>query len=263
MDPYALGLLLGDGCLTTSDDPELYNGGSGAGRGARGRRSPASSCAARAMWTTSFATCEGHRGGVIVANPVTRRSARARPGRHAIERRSSSLTMYLYNSPRTSASGAAGPAGQRWRPVTQSGRTCRIQYTTCSERSRRRHLSRSSLGGVAYSRMRAGSWATPGIRRRSASAPPLGRVRLRYPPAERRSSRSGSSASAIRTGATALAGRCASSTTIEPAARRRRSASRSRRPIPCTSPRTSWSRTTDLMTPSSSSTRRRTPRPSR
>ena len=37
MDPYALGLLLGDGCLTTKTTPTLHDRRSGAGGGARGR----------------------------------------------------------------------------------------------------------------------------------------------------------------------------------------------------------------------------------
>jgi phosphate starvation-inducible PhoH-like protein len=48
-------------------------------------------------------------------------------------------------------------------PVTQRGRTCRIQYTTCSERLRDdvAYLVRS-LGGVAYRRRREAAGRAPG-----------------------------------------------------------------------------------------------------
>src|SRR5206468_3569223 len=48
-------------------------------------------------------------------------------------------------------------------PVTQHGRTCRIQYSTCSEllRDGVAHLVRS-LGGVAYWRRRRANGRAPG-----------------------------------------------------------------------------------------------------
>ena len=70
MDPYALGLLLGDGCLTTSTtpsfttaDPELAVALEAALDGIELRRKSEVDYVLRHT--------AGHRGGVIVANPVT------------------------------------------------------------------------------------------------------------------------------------------------------------------------------------------------
>src|SRR4030095_7798521 len=70
MDPYALGLLLGDGCLTisttpsfTTADPELAVALEGALEGIELRR--------KAEVDYVLRHTAGHRGGVIVANPVT------------------------------------------------------------------------------------------------------------------------------------------------------------------------------------------------
>ncbi|MGH2799811.1 MAG: PhoH family protein, partial [Thermoleophilaceae bacterium] len=70
VDPYALGLLLGDGCLTTSTtpsfataDPELADALEAAPPGIELRRKGAVDYVLRHV--------DGHRGGVIVSNPVT------------------------------------------------------------------------------------------------------------------------------------------------------------------------------------------------
>ena len=103
MDPYALGLLLGDGCITDSTtptfataDPELAD----ALEAALARHRAAS---ARTTTTTSCAIVDGGRGGVLIANPVTARSASsAWPARD--RRPSSCRTIYLLQLAPRSAS---------------------------------------------------------------------------------------------------------------------------------------------------------------
>ncbi len=161
MDPYSLGLLLGDGCLTTSTtpsfssrDPELVTALEDSLDGIELSRTGEVDYVLRNV--------EGHRGGVIVENPVT-----------AILRRlglagTSSATkfvpaQYLYNSPAVRLAVLQGLLDTDGGPVTQNGRTCRIQYTTCSQRLRDDVLFLvRSLGGVAYWSCRPAAGRTPG-----------------------------------------------------------------------------------------------------
>jgi len=123
LDPYRLGLLLGDGCLTT---------------------------------TPSFTTAERElaHGGVIVAKPVTtalrdlglagtRSSATFIPAR------------YLRNTSGIRIAVLQGLLDTDGGPVTQKNGTCGIRYTTCSARLRDdvADLVRS-LGGIAPWRRR-------------------------------------------------------------------------------------------------------------
>jgi phosphate starvation-inducible protein PhoH and related proteins len=167
MDPYALGLLLGDGCLTTSTtpsfttaDPELALALEAALDGIELRRKSAVDYVLRHT--------AGHRGGVIVANPVTvvlrdlglagtRSATKFVPDR------------YLHNSSAVRLAVFQGLLDSDGGPVTQRGRTCRIQYGTSSARLRDDvvFLVRS-LGGVAY-------WRT-----RPAAGRPAGTAQGRY-----------------------------------------------------------------------------------
>src|SRR5439155_12040864 len=113
----------------------------------------------------------GHRGGVIVANPVTatlRKLGLAGTHSHTkfIPR------VYLRNSSNVRIALLQGLLDSDGGPVAQRGRTCRIQYTTCSERLRDdvTHVVRS-LGGVAYSRRRKAEGRAPGIARGRLTAP--------------------------------------------------------------------------------------------
>ena len=164
MDPYALGLLLGDGCLTTSTtpsfttaDPELAVALEAALDGIELRRKSAVDYV--------LPHTAGHRGGVIVANPVTatlrelglagtRSNTKFVPGR------------YLHNSSKVRLGVLQGLLDSDGGPVTQRGRTCRIQYGTSSARLRDDvvFLVRS-LGGVAYWRTRPAAGRVPGYAR--------------------------------------------------------------------------------------------------
>jgi phosphate starvation-inducible PhoH-like protein len=161
MDPYALGLLLGDGCMTisttpsfTTADPELAAALEGALDGIE-------------LWRKTqvdyvLRHTAGHRGGVIVANPVT---VMLRDLGLAGTRSNTKFVpeAYLHNSSDVRLAVLQGLLDTDGGPVTQDGRTCRIQYGTSSERLRDDvvFLVRS-LGGVAYRRTRAAAGRAPG-----------------------------------------------------------------------------------------------------
>jgi phosphate starvation-inducible protein PhoH and related proteins len=164
MDPYALGLLLGDGCLTTSTtpsfttgDPELALALEAALDGIELRR--------KSQVDYVLRHTAGHRGGVIVANPVT---AVLRDLGLAGARSSTKFVPegYLYNSSEVRLAMLQGLLDTDGGPVTQRGRTCRVQYVTCSARLRDDIvLLVRSLGGVAYWRTRAAAGRAPGLAR--------------------------------------------------------------------------------------------------
>jgi phosphate starvation-inducible PhoH-like protein len=161
IDPYALGLLLGDGCITTSTtpsfttrDPELAQALEEALPGIELRRKNEVDYVLRHI--------HGHRGGVIVANPVTVELrelglAGARSSTKWIPDR------YLNNAPDVRLAVLQGLLDTDGGPVTQRDRRCRIQYSTCSKRLADDvvFLVRS-LGGVAYRRRRISKGRPPG-----------------------------------------------------------------------------------------------------
>jgi len=169
MDPYALGLLLGDGCLTGSttpsfstDDPELAEALEGALTGVSLR----------------------HRGGpdyvlnrvkspgdvVTLENPVTRILREL----DLLRTRSNTKFVpddYLHNSAEVRLAVLQGLLDSDGGPVTQADRTCRVQYTTTSILLRDDVISLvQSLGGVAYTRRRAKAGRKPGLAKGRAVA---------------------------------------------------------------------------------------------
>jgi phosphate starvation-inducible protein PhoH and related proteins len=161
MDPYALGLLLGDGCITTSTTPSFST------------KDPELALALE----MSIAGVEvvhrggvdytlkrrgGSRGGVAVANPVT---AVLRELGLAGTRSSTKFVPedYLLNSPEVRLAVLQGLLDTDGGPVTQSRRTCRVQYATTSSRLREdvKFLVRS-LGGIVYERTRSAIGRRPG-----------------------------------------------------------------------------------------------------
>ena len=105
---------------------------------------------------------DGHRGGVIVANPVT---VALRELGLAGTRSATKFVpeQYLRNSSAVRLGVLQGLLDSDGGPVVQRGRTCRIHYTTCSARLRDDvvFLVRS-LGGVAYWRVRPAAGRGPG-----------------------------------------------------------------------------------------------------
>ncbi|NUT43447.1 MAG: phosphate starvation-inducible protein PhoH [Thermoactinospora sp.] len=161
MDPYALGLLLGDGCVTGSttpsyatDDPEL----------------------AQALETALPDVVVRWRGGpdyvlnrvrqpgdqMTITNPVT-----------AVMREleldgCTAATkfvpeVYLHNTADVRLAVLQGLLDSDGGPATQAGRTCRIGFSTISPRLRDDVMFLvQSLGGVAYARTRTTEELTPG-----------------------------------------------------------------------------------------------------
>ncbi|MFE1802490.1 PhoH family protein [Streptomyces sp. NPDC059517] len=161
MDPYALGLLLGDGCLTGSttpsfatEDPEL----------------------AEALEAVLPGVVLRHRGGpdyvlnrvkspgdvITLENPVTRILREL----DLLRSRSHSKFVpddYLHNSADVRLAVLQGLLDSDGGPVVQTDRTCRIQYSTTSILLRDDVIALvQSLGGVAYTRRRAAEGRAPG-----------------------------------------------------------------------------------------------------
>ncbi len=162
MDPYALGLLLGDGCLTMSttpsfatNDPELATALENALEDIEVHRKGS---------TYNYVLRHVHgRRGLALANPVStvlqelelagaRSNTKFIPG------------DYLHNSVAVRLGVLQGLLDSDGGPVTQDGRTCRIQYTTCSpELNEDVTWLVRSLGGVAYTRCRPAEGRKPGM----------------------------------------------------------------------------------------------------
>lgn len=162
IDPYALGLLLGDGCLTASttptfatNDPEL----------AEALESSLPDIEVR----QKGATCNYYlrhvhgRRGLALAHPVAK--VLDELGLSGTYSNTKFIPSdYLHNSVEVRLGLLQGLLDSDGGPVTQAGRSCRIQYTTCSK-----ELSEDvtwlvrSLGGVAYSRCRPAEGRRPGM----------------------------------------------------------------------------------------------------
>ncbi|MDQ3103688.1 MAG: PhoH family protein [Actinomycetota bacterium] len=161
IDPYALGLLLGDGCITltttpsfATSDPELAAALESALPGIEVQRKSEVNYTLRHRY--------GGRGGVLVAHPVT--VALRELG--LAGRRSTTKfvpTCYLSNSLSVRLAVLQGLLDTDGGPVHQAGRSCRVQYSTCSDRLRDDVIFLvRSLGGVAYTRTRKAEGRAPG-----------------------------------------------------------------------------------------------------
>jgi len=160
--PYALGLLLGDGCLTGTTtpafctaDPELAV--------ALEAALPGIELVRKNEVDYVLRNVDGGRGGVITANPVT---VALREWGLAGTRSDTKFVpdAYKLNSAIARLELLQGLLDSDGGPVPRTGRSCRIQYTTRSERLRDDvvYLVRS-LGGVAYWRTRPADGGTPGL----------------------------------------------------------------------------------------------------
>ena len=160
LDPYALGLLLGDGCLTlrttpsfSTKDPELVD--------ALATSIPGIAVRHKGAFDDNLNRPQG-RGGDRSANPV---SAMLRE--YGLAGTTSKTKFvphaYLQNSAGVRLALLQGLLDTDGGPVMQHGRSCRIQYTTVSPRLRDDvvFLVRS-LGGVAYWRTRLAEGRRPG-----------------------------------------------------------------------------------------------------
>jgi phosphate starvation-inducible PhoH-like protein len=163
MDPYALGLLLGDGCLSGTTTPSFATGDVELawelqrllpGIDVRPRQGP--------NYLLSQGTSPW-QGRIRVENPVT--GAARRLGLRGTRSATKFVPeLYLYNSANVRLAVLQGLLDTDGGPVTQRGRTCRIQYTTTSPRLRDDVIFLvRSLGGVAYTRVRPALGRAPGL----------------------------------------------------------------------------------------------------
>jgi phosphate starvation-inducible PhoH-like protein len=163
MDPYALGLLLGDGCLTGATTPTFATGDPELawelqrrlpGVQVRPRMGPnymLSQVTSPWMSTT------------LVENPVT--GVARRLGLYGTRSTTKFVPdLYLYNSAKVRLAVLQGLLDTDGGPVTQRGRTCRVQYVTTSPRLRDDVIFLvRSLGGIAYTRIRPALGRPPGF----------------------------------------------------------------------------------------------------
>ena len=165
MDPYALGLLLGDGCLTGSTTPSFATADVELawelqvrlpGIQVRPKPGPNYELSQTASPLQTSVRVENPVAGVarLLGLYGTRSTTKFVP------------EPYLYNSANVRLAVLQGLLDTDGGPVTQRGRTCRVQYTTTSPRLRDdvTFLVRS-LGGVAYSRVRPALGRAPGLAR--------------------------------------------------------------------------------------------------
>lgn len=162
MDAYALGLLLGDGCLTgtttpsfATEDPELAETleGSLPGVSVRHKSGP--------DYVLNRVKAPGDV--VTLENPVTRSLREL--GLMGTRSHSKFVPdVYLYNSADIRLAVLQGLLDADGGPVTQADRTCRVQYSTASIMLRDDVIALvQSLGGVAYTRWRAAEGRAPGL----------------------------------------------------------------------------------------------------
>ena len=164
LDPYALGMLLGDGCITDKTSPAFATSDPGlvaamtdalAPLGVRVRQKT------RIDYALPYPAAG--RGGLIIRNPLTQ----ALRELDLAGTRSATKFIpeeYLYNASAIRLAVLQGLMDTDGGPVVQDGRTCRIQYVTTSERLKDDVLFLvRSLGGVAYCRKRKAEGRKPGF----------------------------------------------------------------------------------------------------
>ena len=162
LDPYALGLLLGDGCFTGKTTPTFATADPELAQALGAALSPLGVALTHKSGVDYMLNHrEGRRGGVIVANPLTR-ALRELGLEGAYSHTKFVPERYLFNSSAVRLAVLQGLLDADGGPVTQRGRTCRVHYTTTSERLRDDVLFLvRSLGGVARWRTRRAEGRKP------------------------------------------------------------------------------------------------------
>jgi phosphate starvation-inducible protein PhoH and related proteins len=164
MNPYALGLLLGDGCVTGTSTPSF---------------APADFELALALQVSLPGTNVHPRGGTDFLLRRATAVDEVLPLEHSVTSVMRGLglhgcrsttkfvpDLYRYNSAKVRLSVLQGLLDTDGSPVTQAGRTCRVQYATTSPRLRDDVIFLvRSLGGVAYYRTRLAAGRKPGFAR--------------------------------------------------------------------------------------------------
>ena len=164
LDAYALGLLLGDGCISASTspsfataDPELAE--------ALQRLIPEISVRRKSDFDYVLVGRVGRGGDVRIKNPIT--EAMRQLGLAGTKSDDKFVPVeYLRNTPVVRLAVLQGLFDSDGGPVTQDGRTCRIQYGTASEQlADDVTFLVQSLGGVVYRRTRKAEGRKPGLAR--------------------------------------------------------------------------------------------------
>nr|WP_157107804.1 PhoH family protein [Nocardia amikacinitolerans] len=161
MDPYALGLLLGDGCLTgtttptfATNDPELVRALEQAIPGIVARKKTAVDYVLNRVAAPGDAR--------TIVNPVT--AAIRKLGLAGTRSNTKFVPReYLLNTQDVRLGVLQGLLDSDGGPVTQTGRTCRIQFTTVSSQLRDDVVFLvQSLGGIVSTRTRPAAGRRPG-----------------------------------------------------------------------------------------------------
>ena len=239
MDAYALGLLLGDGCLTGTTTPSFATGDPELawelkrllpGTEVRPRRTQLPAEPAHIAVGQHHPRREpGDRGG-----------APARPARHPLHHqvRARPLPVQLGEGP---PGRPAGPARHRRRPGHSAEPDLpHPVHDYLAAPARRRNLPGPVAGRRRLPPHPPRRWPRPRARQRTPRLPPPRRATSSTSGSRKASSRSGSPGSGTRITPRVAAGvRCASSRASSQSAPRMPCVSRSRRPTPSTRPRTS------------------------
>jgi phosphate starvation-inducible PhoH-like protein len=164
MNPYALGLLLGDGCMTGSTTPSFSTEDIELALALQGLL-PGTNVHPRTGPDYVLKRAASPGDVITIENPVT----------HVIRDLGLSGTRsntkfvpdrYLYNSAKVRLAVLQGLLDTDGGPVAQRGRTCRVQYVSTSPRLRDDVIFLvRSLGGVAYTRTRPAAGRKPGLAR--------------------------------------------------------------------------------------------------
>jgi phosphate starvation-inducible PhoH-like protein len=161
IDPYALGLLLGDGCITTRTTPSFTSADEAQVHALADALVGVGVVPQRKSAYDDVLQREGGGRGSI-PNPLTEA---LRDLDLAGTRSTDKFVpeVYLHNTAAVRLGVLQGLLDTDGGPVKQAGRSCRIQYSTCSPRLRDDvvFLVRS-LGGVAYVRTRKAEGRKPG-----------------------------------------------------------------------------------------------------
>jgi phosphate starvation-inducible protein PhoH and related proteins len=161
MDPYALGLLLGDGCCTGSTTPSFATNDSELVL-ALGSALPGVTVRQKTAVDYVLNRTAAPGDVITIENPVTA-VLRSLELFGATSATKFVPDAYLNNSAEVRIAVLQGLLDSDGGPVTQVGRTCRVQYTTTSSRLRDDVIALvRSLGGVAYSRLRPAQGRSPG-----------------------------------------------------------------------------------------------------
>jgi phosphate starvation-inducible PhoH-like protein len=164
LDPYALGLLLGDGCITGATTPGFSTADDELAQRLE-ECLPGITVSPKSTYDDVLRRSGATRGGVIVANPVTL-AMRALGLSGTTSSTKFVPSEYLHNSVDVRLAVLQGLLDTDGGPVTQRGRSCRVHYTTTSMRLRDDVVGLvQSLGGVAYVRIRRAEGRAPGFAR--------------------------------------------------------------------------------------------------